>query len=379
MTISNTPSPRPVRRLSGYLLLLPILGLAACATPPERPELAPLTFPPPPETARFVFERTLTGSADIEEDDKTSRLRRLATGAGRTSVVFSKPFDVVACKGRIFVTDTVKRMVMVFDAPGRRFNQIGTTEPGELTKPLGLNVDAECNLYVVDSTLKVVKVYRADGTFLKAFGGRDWFDRPSHIAVTADGSRAFVVDTGSVDNQNHRIRVFDTGSGEHLYDIGTRGSEAGQFNLPRDIELDADGRIHVVDGANFRVQILEQDGTPVSSFGGIGRKSGLFSRPKGIGIDPAGNIYVSDAAFGNYQIFNPDGQLLLFVGSRGTKPGRAKYMLPSGLHVDEDGRIYMVDQFFRKVDIYRPAGLAQEEGYLGVWYRAPDAKEAANK
>jgi DNA-binding beta-propeller fold protein YncE len=248
-----------------------------------------------------------------------------------------------------------------------------------LRKPLGVNVDEACNLYVVDATLKTVMKYRKDGTFIAALGGKDWFDRPSHVAASPDGARVYAVDTGGVDSQNHRIRVFDTQSGEHLYDIGTRGKETGQFNLPRDIEMGDDGRLYIVDGANFRVQVLEQDGTPVLAFGGIGRQFGQFSRPKGIGIDPNGNIYVSDATFGNFQIFNTEGQLLLFVGGRSTTPARAQYMLPAGLHVDEDGRVYMVDQFFRKIDIFRPAALAQDDGYLGAWYRSPEASDSGNK
>jgi DNA-binding beta-propeller fold protein YncE len=121
-----------------------------------------------------------------------------------------------------------------------------------------------------------------------------------------------------------------------------------------------------VDGANFRVQVFESDGTFVDAFGAVGVYPGQFSRPKGIAADPDGNVYVTDAAFGNFQIFNPEGQLLLFVGSRSETMQPARYMLPAGIGVDEDGRVYMVDQFFRKVDVYRPARIAPGEGFLGV-------------
>jgi sugar lactone lactonase YvrE len=346
--------------------LLVILG--ACAGSPDDQEVEPIVFPPPPDEPRFYYERTIFNSANVREVDATMRLRLAVTGEAITGRALAKPFDVAVCKGRIFISDTAERAIMVFDVPGRRYYEIGREAPGNLVKPLGVNVDSDCNVYVADGSRAQVLVYNPDGGLEQTIGGTDWFDRLSHVVATADGTRVFAVDTGRLDSQDHRVRVFDTLTGSHLYDIGTRGEEDGQFNLPRDAALAADGTLYVVDGANFRVQVFDRDGNFVRSFGDVGRQSGQFSRPKGIAIDPEGRIYVSDAAFGNFQIFDSEGQVLLFVGSRSSKLEPAKYMLPAGIDVDEDGRVYMVDQFFRKVDVYRPAALPKEEGFLGAWY-----------
>jgi DNA-binding beta-propeller fold protein YncE len=125
-----------------------------------------------------------------------------------------------------------------------------------------------------------------------------------------------------------------------------------------------EGRLYVVDGGNFRVQIFNADGTYRDSFGGVGRQLGNFARPKEIATDPDGNVYVADAAFGNFQIFSPEGDLLMFVGTRSERGGPGEYILPSGIAVDEDGRIFFVDQWFAKVDVFRPYGIAAEEGFL---------------
>jgi DNA-binding beta-propeller fold protein YncE len=346
--------------------------IASCASPgtsapPAAEEPRPdLVFPPPPEQARFVFERTILGSADVISEDSETRWRRVLTGETKTSTGFSKPFDVEACQGRIYVSDTVRRSIMLFDVPNGTFSEFGTTEPGELRKPLGMAIDDDCNLYVVDGSARRVIVYDQDGVFLSAFGGMDMFERPSHVDVDADARYAYVVDTGGVSSQLHRVRVFDIASGEHVFDIGGRGSGPGEFNLPRDVAVGRDGRIYVVDGANFRVQVFESDGTYVSTFGSIGVYPGQFSRPKGVATDPDGNVYVTDTAFGNFQIFDANGQLLLFVGSRSETLEPARYMLPAGIGVDEDGRVYMVDQFFRKVDVFRPADIGPGEGFLGA-------------
>lgn len=351
-------------------ILTAALALGGCVAVPEsreaqKQEAAAIVFPPPPDEPRFFYERTLYSSANVKSDTGTDAFRRAVTGEQRQGEGLAKPYGVAVHRGRVFVGDTVNHVVMAFDIPGQRFFKIGEEELGALSMPLGMDVDKQGNLYVVDGIAKRVTVYDRDGKFLRSIAGPTWFNKPAGLAVDASGRRVYVVDIGGVQSQEHRVRVFDAQSGEHLFDFGKRGDQPGEFNLPRDITVAPDDSLYVVDGGNFRVQKFRDDGTLISVFGSIGRQSGQFSRPKEAAVDQAGNVYVADAAFGNFQIFNPDGQLLLAVGGRSSTDAPAKYMLPSGIAVDEDGRVYMVDQYFRKVDIYRPAGLAPDAGFLG--------------
>jgi DNA-binding beta-propeller fold protein YncE len=349
-------------------MVVAVLVLSACMiapAPPSGPQPV-LVYPPPPEPARFVFERTIFGSADIEIVDKDTKWRRLLTGEAVTTVAFSKPFDVEVCEGTVFVSDSVSRQVFVFNIPSGEFRQIGTDGAGILRKPLGLATDQDCNLYVADQSAKRIVVFNQDGSYVNAYGGEAMFDRLSHVEVDPGAERLYAVDTGGVRSERHHVRVLDMGTGKVLYDIGKRGADAGELNLPRDITLGPDGNLYVVDGGNFRVQVFQTDGEYIGQIGSIGNRTGQFSRPKGIDTDSAGNVYVSDAAFGNFQIFDTSGQLLLFIGDRSTIMGPGKYMLPAGLAVDEDGRVYMVDQFFRKVDVFRPANLEPGDGFLGT-------------
>ena len=361
-----------LRRGAGVILMIACAAaISSCAAPAPSDsqssgQLQDLVFPPPPETPRFFFERTVLGSADVAVEDSESKWRRILTGEADASTSFSKPFDVEACQGRIYVSDTVRRSVHILNVPTGEYREIGLDEPGVLRKPLGMAVDSDCNLYVVDGTQKRIVVYDQEGDYLSAFGGSDKFERPTHVDVDADALYAYVVDTGGVNTDDHRIRVFDIATGAFAFDIGHRGAGPGEFNLPKDIAIGPDGLLYVVDSSNFRIQVFEADGTYVHAFGSIGVQPGQFSRPKSVDTDPEGNVYVTDAAFGNFQIFNPAGQLLLFVGTRSTTPGAAKYMLPAGIAIDEDGRVYMVDQFFRKVDVYRPAAVGPREGYMGA-------------
>lgn len=343
--------------------------IAGCAQVPDAPETAggdqgPLVFPGPPDEPRFVFERTFVSSADVISESEDDAFRRLVTGAQRTGYFLSKPYAVAVHQGRVFVTDTADRNVKVFDVPQGKFFTIGENEPGLLAKPLGIDVDRAGRVFVADSTQKMVFIYDRDGKFLRKLGGKELFDRISSVTVDPSGSRVYVVDIGGVRSENHRIRVFETATGRHLMDIGKRGNGAGEFNLPRDMAIGVEGRLYVVDGGNFRVQVFNADGSYRESFGAVGRQLGNFARPKEIATDPQGNVYVADAAFGNFQIFTPEGELLMYIGARSEQGGPAKYILPSGIAVDDDGRIFFVDQWFAKVDVFRPYKLAANEGFL---------------
>jgi len=355
---------KSVSSFSLYIFAILALSLAGCATTEKGEPFEPPVFPAPPDEPRFIYERSFIASFDVEIESEESVFKRVITGGARFGTGMGKPFGVTVHQGRVFVSDTVKRQVFAFDVPQARFIEIGTEGPGELSKPMGLDVDLQGNLYVCDASKKQVLMYDRDGNYLRRFGEPEMFDRPAGLTVDPGGERIFVVDTGGVASSRHQVSVIDTKSGKLLHTISRRGSEEGELNLPRDATIAEDGNLYVVDGGNFRIQVFNQQGEFVKTFGTIGRRSGQFARPKGIGADKDGNIYIADTAFGNFQIFDAQGQLLLAVGSRKSTPGPATFMLPAGLAVDEDGRIYMVDQYFKKVDVFRPVSLAADQGWL---------------
>jgi DNA-binding beta-propeller fold protein YncE len=343
--------------------------LSACAPlPPTAPPAAvepPRVFPPPPDEPRFVHERTLRSSLDVRVDAPADGLRRFVTGEQSTGEALVKPYAVAVWRGRVYVSDTVTRYVRVYDVAQGRHDRLGDEEgEGQLLKPLGLDVDAEGRLYVADIGQRAVLVYGPDRRFIRRIGGPTWFSRLTSVTVDPAGTRVYTVDLGGVGSDQHRVRVFDARTGAHLQDIGRRGTGPGEFNLPRDLAIGKDGRLYVVDGGNFRVQIFDAQGRPIGSFGSVGTQYGQFARPKEVAVDREGNVYVVDTAFGNVQIFDPDGALLMFIGARSERDGPASFMLPSGVAVDEDGRIYLVDQWFRKIEVYRPVGLGAGQGFL---------------
>ncbi|HEY5718411.1 MAG TPA: 6-bladed beta-propeller, partial [Motiliproteus sp.] len=282
--MKNATFPSLVRTFAATSCgLIASVLLTACAPPTYVPPvLPPLVYPKPPDEARFYHERTIRSSADIVIDSEENRMMRFMTGVQRTGVGLGKPFGIAVHKNLMWVTDPGSRKVLVFDSKNRRYRTVGTTQPGLLRKPYDIETDSMGNAYVMDGTLKTVMVYNADGQFVKAIGSGADFNLPSYLAVNADGSKVFVVDTGGVTSQKHEVIVFDATTGKELYRFGKRGSGPGEVNLPKDITISPDNRIYLVDSGNFRVNVYEEDGTFIKSFGSIGLRLGTFSRPKGI-------------------------------------------------------------------------------------------------
>ncbi|MDH5784231.1 MAG: hypothetical protein OEZ16_01315 [Chromatiales bacterium] len=354
--------PYQLRKSIGPLSLLLILLAAGCAAPQK--EFEPPIFPAEPETPRYIYDRTLMSSADVEGLSSADKFKFFATGQSKKVKGLAKPYDVAVHQGRVYVSDTIHRGVVMFDIPGKRFKIFGTEGKGALFKPIGIDVAENGEVFVLDNGAHRVAVYSADGNYLRAFAGKADLDRPAGLAVS--GSRVYVVDTGGVSSQNHRVQVYDANSGKRLATIGKRGVEEGEFNLPLMIDADAKGNTYIMDSGNFRVQRFDENDKFHSTFGEVGIRFGQFARPKGLAVDGEGNIYVTDASFSNFQIFNNSGELLMFIGGRGEVNEPAKFGLLAGIDVDEDGRIYVVDQFYGKVEIFRPYAMKKEEGFAGI-------------
>lgn len=356
--MNATPAnPGPTRRRACALAAAWLA--AGCAGPPEQAEKddpGERLWPSPPELPRFAWETDLRTALDVFEDSDDARRRRLLAGERLPSDrVFEKPVAVAARGGRIYVADSVRRHIVVFDVPRRKVFVMGLRAPATLVKPIALAVDQQGNVYVADATLRKVLVYDSLGLFLRNVGEPQEIIRPTGVAVEAGGERVYVVDRSSNDSDDHRVLAYD-GKGKLLRQMGRRGSAPGEFNIPVQAAVAPDGTLWVLDAGNFRVQAFDRDGRFLRSFGKVGTGLGQFARPRGLACDAEGRVYVSDGAFSNVQVFSPQGELLLALGNSGRSDRPGRYGLPHGVAVDETGRVYIVDQLYNKVEVLRRVG-----------------------
>lgn len=365
----HTINPSCERTFGSYFLIAIfvitmalILLVSGCATPApvqEVEEVPEMVWPNPPDEAviRYVgFVR------DVEVMDMEKRPSFQDIIAGKdpdeTAKTLNKPFGVYGDgQGRLFVTDTALGALVVFDLESGKIERWGETGMGALSKPIGITSDANGQIYVCDVLDRRVVVFDEKGQFVNTFGGKEIFENPVAIAINDKLKRIYVLDS-----RKHQLMVFDM-QGKHLFSVGEKGGEPGNFMYPTGIAIGADGRLFISDSMNFRVQILDADGVHIKSFGEIGQNVGDFNRPKGIALDRDGHIYVVDGSFANFQVFDEDGQLLMYVGENGSAPGQ--FFLPTGIHIDGQNKIYVADQINHRVQIFeylgKPEGKPEQE------------------
>jgi DNA-binding beta-propeller fold protein YncE len=125
---------------------------------------------------------------------------------------------------------------------------------------------------------------------------------------------------------------------------------------PRGIATDAQGNILVANTGNDRIDVFDQSGNLVRSFGSSGRATGQFNQPLGAGADPSGIRGVADAVNGRLQLLNPDGSIASVWGS----PAPGPTVLPRAVAVvfDGGGNAYVLDQRRARIVVFsRATGL----------------------
>ena len=276
--------------------------------------------------------------------------------------------------GRVYVA--FHERIAMFTAKGNFLGVIeneGSNDEYKLTHDMHIAVDKYGDIYATcPGTFKVLK-FDSSGNFLTEWGaqgkGDGEFSRPQGIAVDSEGN-VYVCDGWNHDIQdgNRRIQKFDS-EGTFLASFGGEDMEfpqppdqthmGGHLENPTDIALDASDNIYVVDAWMHRVIVFDTEGNFLRSWGDWGYGDLQFQNPEGLCVDSEGYIYVADT--GNHRIvkYSPEG---IFRGKWGSQGyGEYSFEWPRDVAVSPAGYVFVADNNNQRVVVYQMKGMPTVE------------------
>ncbi len=242
----------------------------------------------------------------------------------------------------------------------------------QLNDPEGIDISPSGKIVIADTGNSRIVVWDSNGkpvTTFGTFGTRaDWrnppeFNHPAGVFIHP-GKKIYVADT-----LNQRIVVLDE-HGLVLLSWGTQGTDNGDFNFPRSIAKDHFGNIWVLDSNNSRVQIFSQLGQFNSTWGLLGDPSSstmtaMMNVPLGMAVNNIDQGLVADTGNFRFQVFNDGGVPVTYEGWFGDGPDQFKE--PGGVAVTRDGTVVVTDGMTGRVEFFD-----QHFDFIGQWTAKDD-------
>lgn len=202
------------------------------------------------------------------------------------------PVSIVSDKkGGVYFSDSALKRVFYIKAGAD--TAVPLELDAELEQPTGLAVDKKTgHLYVVDTMRHQVLVFDQTGDHLESIGGRGIakgeFNFPT-MAWSNDAGELLVTDS-----LNFRVQVFNQ-QGRYVRQLGKLGSATGYQARPKGVATDQLGNVYVVDSLFHNLQVYNQAGSFLLNVGEQGQSLGQFWLPTGIHIDQQQKIYIADS------------------------------------------------------------------------------------
>jgi sugar lactone lactonase YvrE len=173
--------------------------------------------------------------------------------------------------GSVYIADQVNRRVQRLTPAGEPISAWGkygvetgefggnVSAPSRVGGPHFLAFDSHGHIYTTEGSVGRIQKFKADGTFVMAFGdnqiGPGHFGSPKGL----QGPIAIAIDAKDnvwVTSTNHLVQQF-TADGRYLRGMGGEGEEIGQFKIPHGLAVDSLQHLYVADSRNSRIQKIE--------------------------------------------------------------------------------------------------------------------------
>lgn len=224
--------------------------------------------------------------------------------------------------------------------------------PSQFNTPLGIAGNAQNNIFVTDSSNHRVQRFSLELNgkfkFVSLFGtqgqAKQCLQNPEGIAVYGD-DKVFVVDRG-----NNRIQVLSQRSMKYSTSFGKKGQRPGQFDVPRDVTVNAHlNCLLVSDTNNKRIQALNFDGKPLAVFGNY--SSVCFQlTPSCIAVDKDGFILITHTNFQVMTVLTPFGEYVRQINN--LEGPVSRFITPYGVCVNNVGMVIVTDSTVNCIHLF---------------------------
>jgi len=247
----------------------------------------------------------------------------------------------VNSKGHIFVFNRAAHALMEFEGDGSYIRTLGH---GVFSRPHGLRVDAEDNLWATDVGSHIVVKLNRDGRIQMVLGmqgsAAEWhpaghlrgFNEPNDLAFGPGGEIYIAQGHGKGES---RLLKFAS-DGRFIKTWGGEGSAPGQFNQPHSLAMTADGLLFVADRSNQRIQVFDRDGNYVRESLHPGTPCGLCM------CRDQRHMFLAHGHAGRIMKLDLYGKVLGITGSQGKGPNQYGEAHLIALSNDEKA-IYVAD------------------------------------
>ena len=263
----------------------------------------------------------------------------LVSRAGAASSIMVDPL------GEVFVTYPEYGYVVRYNAEGAFTGVTGAA----LWDFARYSIDGQGRIIGLDADSGQLAVFDQVGFLQYRHGGLarngGVITRAGAMAVTPDGQSAVVLDTSEM----HVVRYDLADLKQKPLVFAQPGKNNGQLQEPVSVAIDAAGRSYVLDTKQHRVQVFDNAGAFLFSFGRYdrGKQPDELSEPTHVAVTSAGDAaFVYDYDTYEFKKFNLDqtkkeGVHVNNTGGKGDGPAQFRSVV--GVTVDRLGLLYVLD------------------------------------
>ncbi len=113
------------------------------------------------------------GSIDVYKQDSTYQFLYSLPKTTEPKEKLFQPTNLFVSSNKVYVSDFGEFSIKIYDHQGKFLQSVGSygRNIGQFTRPKGIAVDKQENLYVVDAAFENVQIFNKEGKLLMFFGG----------------------------------------------------------------------------------------------------------------------------------------------------------------------------------------------------------------